>query len=83
MNRRGTDDPQFSTGLPHIVEVQHVWMVDQLHDNDLSLDAQKDLVGSRAGFGHGHSRVQDKSLGYDLDCCVFACDRVFGNLDAA
>lgn len=57
-------------------------MVDQLHNDDLSLDAQKHFVRSRAGLGHGHPRVEDKSLGYDLDCGVFARDGVFSNLDA-
>lgn len=57
-------------------------MVNQLHDNNLSLDTQKHLVGSSTGFRHGHSRIENKTFGDDLDSSIFASDGVFGNLDA-
>jgi hypothetical protein len=82
MYRRGAMHSQFSAGLPYIVKVQDVGMINQLHDHNLSLDTQQDFIGSRTGLGHGHSRVEDETLGHDLDRCVFARDGVFGDLDA-
>ena len=58
-------------------------MVNELHENDFTLDAEEDLVGLLAYPSHGHARRDKSLLGNNLDGSVFACARVSCNLDAA
>ena len=74
------DDVQLSTGLPDVIQVEHVWVIDELHDDDFPLDAEEDLVGPGACFGNGQTGRDNQPLGYDLDGGVFARDGVFGDL---
>jgi hypothetical protein len=57
-------------------------MVNELHENDFTLDAEEDLVGLLAYPSHGHARRDKSLLGNNLDGSVFACARVSCNLDA-
>lgn len=74
---------QFPIGLPDVIKVHNVWMINQLHNDDLPLDPQQHLLALGSGFRDGHARGEDRLLRYDLDRCVLACFRVFGELDPA
>lgn len=74
-------DVQLPIGLPYIVKVHDVRMVNQLHDDDLPLNPQQHLLALGSGFRDGHARGEDRLLGDDLDCCVLARLGVFGELD--
>lgn len=74
---------QFRGGLPDVVQIQYIGVIDELHDNDFSLDAQQHLIRSSACLGHGHARRDDEAFGHDFDGGVLAGDGMFSDLDAA
>jgi hypothetical protein len=57
-------------------------VVDELHDDNLPLNAQQHLVCPRASFRHRKARRDDLSFGDNLDGGVFASDGMFGDFDA-
>lgn len=57
-------------------------MINELHENNFTLDAEEDLVGLLAYPSHGHAGRNKSLLGNNLDGSVFACARMSCNLDA-
>lgn len=49
-------DSQFAVRFPNVVQVHDVWVIDQLHDDNLALDSLQDLLGLCAGLRDGHAR---------------------------
>lgn len=43
-------DIQFRASLPDVVQVEDVGVIDKLHDDDLTLDPEEDLVRSCTCF---------------------------------
>ena len=68
---------QLCAGLPDVEEAENIGVVDELHDDDFTLDALEDLLGTRARLGHAHPRRQDQALGNDLDRRVLVRDGMF------
>lgn len=79
--KKAKGNEQFSIRLPNVIQVHHIRMINQLHNDDLPLDTQQDLVGFGAGFGDGHSGGEDGLLGDDFDGGFLACYGVAGKAD--
>jgi hypothetical protein len=69
--------------LPDVVQAHDVRVVDELHDDDLALDARGVLVSFSVGLGDGHPGGHKGVFGEDLDGGVLARLGVFGDLDSA
>jgi hypothetical protein len=57
-------------------------MLNELHENNFTLDAEEDLVGLLAYPSHGHAGRNKSLLGNNLHGSVFACARMSCNLYA-
>jgi hypothetical protein len=74
---------QLPRRLPHIVKIQHVWVVDQFHDHDFPLNAEQDLVRAGSGFRDRHPRIEYETFGNNLDGGILAGNGMFRYLDPA
>src|ERR1700722_5010108 len=60
------DEIKMSRGLPDVVELHDVRVIDQFHDDNFALDGEKNSLSKRAIAGQGFGGPGQGQLGYDL-----------------